>query len=787
MTIILALALFLQAADRQVVITVRDTQGLAVHGARITLTEQQGSTRKTVVSSTDGARIEGLGPGVYDVRIEASGFAVKTVSADLRSQPSATLNVDLELARLTEERVEVVTRTEQLVGDVPASVSVVRAEVFQQSPAIAADDVLRQVPTFSLFRRTSSLAAHPTNQGVSLRGVGPSGAGRTLVLIDNVPFNDPFGGWVYWTRIPVASVERVEMVEGANSSVYGNYALGGVINIVTTPPEGRTFTLRTSIAGRTTHKVDVFGASAWDKFGIAAEGSVFDTNGYWVVPETEGGFPLRGIIDSRATVDYENFNLKTDFTPTDGITAFLRGGYFSEDRVNAKGPTTIGIAQPSENNHTIWKTVNGGVRIRFGDQSDLQARLWGNFETFHSNFHALPFAPDRNSSRLTVLQRVPTNDTGGMAQWSRALGSRNYFTIGTDWRWVDGDSNETVMNSPGSTAPMTYRVSGGTQQSVGVFIQDLISITSRFQLTLSGRLDHWKNYDSHNLQTSATTGQPLATNRPSCNDEPNNPNCLADKDNTIGSPRIGAVYHVNDTVSVWGSVSWGFRAPTLNELYRQFAVGTVTTLANDQLGPERLVGGEGGVTVSPHRNLTWRSTWFVNKFTNPISNVTIVKTPTATTRQRQNLGKAKIWGLQSDVEYRFANYWHVAMAYLYDVAKVTEARADAEGNSLVGKYLAEVPMHRGSVELAYSNPKFVTASASLQITGGQYDDDLNTLWLPYYNTVDINVSRNLTRGLQAFFGVQNLFDRVFYVQRNPTTNGAPLLVTGGLEWKWNGR
>jgi outer membrane receptor protein involved in Fe transport len=785
MRIVLALALLLQTAGgRQVDITVRDTQGLSIEGARITLTEQQGTTRKTAVTTREGARIEGLGAGLYDVRVDAEGFATQTVPADLRNQ-NATVNVDLEVARLIEEHVNVVTRTEQQIGDMPASVTLVRAEEIRQSPAVAADDVLRQVPTFSLFRRTSSLAAHPTTQGVSLRGVGPSGAGRTLVLIDNVPFNDPFGGWVYWTRVPLANVERVEMIEGANSSVYGNYALGGVINIVTTPPEGRTVTLRTSIAGRATSKVDFFGANAWDKFSIAAEGSVFDTNGYYVVPEAEGGFPLRGVVDSRATVDYENINLKTIFNPTDRISGFLNGGYFSEDRVNAKGPTTIGIPTPNEYNNTIWKTVNGGARIRLPDESDLQARLWGNFETFHSNFLALPNNPFRDASRLTLNQRVPTNDTGGMAQWSRALGGRNFITVGTDWRWIKGESVETAMNGT-STGPATFRTSGGTQLSTGVFVQNLFSVTPRLQLTMSARLDHWRNYNSHNLQTSATTGLPLATNRPSCNVD-STVLCLADKDNTVGSPRVGALYHLTDTVSVWSSLSWGFRAPTLNELYRQFAVGSVTTLANDQLGPERLVAGEGGVTVAPTRNLTWRSSYFVNKFTNPISNITINQTPTATTRQRQNLGKARIWGLQSDVDYRFLNFWHVSMAYLYNVAKVTESRADFTGTSLVGKQLAEVPRHRGSIELAYSNPKFVTVSASLQITGGQYDDDLNTLWLPYYNVVDINVSRNLTHHLQAFFGVQNLFDRVFYVQRLPTTTGAPVLVTGGLEWKWNGK
>jgi iron complex outermembrane recepter protein len=786
MSIFLALALLIQTAGgRQVDVTVTDAQGLTIEGARVIVTEQQGTLRKTAISTTDGARFENLGAAVYDVRVEMSGFATKTGTADLRTATNATLKVELELARLSEERVNVITRTEQVIGDMPASSTVLRAEEIEQSPAVAADDILRQVPTFSLFRRTSSLAAHPTAQGVSLRGVGPSGASRSLVLIDDIPFNDPFGGWVYWTRVPLASVERVEMIEGTNSSVYGNYALGGVINIVTTPPEGRTVKIRTSIAGRATHKIDFFAANAWDKFSIAAEGTNFDTNGYYVVPELEGGVPLRGSIDTRATVDYDNFNLKMDYSPTDRITGFLRGGYFSEDRVNAKGPTNFGIIVPTELNNTIWKSVNAGVRIRFADDGDLQARAWGNFETFHSNNHGLQPAGSRNGSRLTLMQRVPTNDTGGMVQYSRPLGSWNFVTVGTDWRWVDGDSLEQVMNTA-STAVINNRTSGGTQVSAGVFVQDLMTITDRLQLTLSARMDHWKSYDAHNLNVDPATGAPLASNRPSCNDD-SSVQCLSDKKNTVGNPRIGALYHLTDSVSVWGSLGWGFRAPTLNELYRQFAVGSTTTLANDQLGPERLTAGEGGVTYSPTRNITWRSSWFVNKFTNPVSNVTTNVVGTTVTRQRQNLGKTRIWGLQSEVEYRPQNYWRVALSYLYDVAKVTESREDFTGASLVGKYLAEVPMHRGSVELSYSNPRFVTASAAMYITGGQYDDDLNTLWLPYYNTFDFNVSRKLTRGFEAFFGIQNVLDREFYVQRNPTSVGGPRLITGGLEWTWNGR
>src|SRR6202008_1543322 len=114
-----------------------------------------------------------------------------------------------------------------------------------QSPALAADDILRLVPTFSLFRRSSSLASHPTTQGVSLRGIGPSRVTPSLVLMDGVPFNDPFGGWVYWTRVPLDTIDRIEVVDGSSSSLYGNYAMGGVINIVSSRPSRRTVELKT--------------------------------------------------------------------------------------------------------------------------------------------------------------------------------------------------------------------------------------------------------------------------------------------------------------------------------------------------------------------------------------------------------------------------------------------------------------------------------------------------------------------------------------------------------------
>src|SRR5687767_2616850 len=138
----------------------------------------------------------------------------------------------LVLAQLTETITVTATRTETRVADTPASVVVLSREAVESSAAPTLDDALRQVAGFTLFRRTGSRVANPTSQGVTLRGVGASGASRALVLDDGVPLNDPFGGWVYWGRVPRASLERVEVLRGGASDLYGSSAMGGVIQFI---------------------------------------------------------------------------------------------------------------------------------------------------------------------------------------------------------------------------------------------------------------------------------------------------------------------------------------------------------------------------------------------------------------------------------------------------------------------------------------------------------------------------------------------------------------------------
>jgi outer membrane receptor protein involved in Fe transport len=250
----------------------------------------------------------------------------------------------------------------------------------------------------------------------------------------------------------------------------------------------------------------------------------------------------------------------------------------------------------------------------------------------------------------------------------------------------------------------------------------------------------------------------------------------------VVSPRIGALYRVHDRLSVWGDIGSGFRAPTLNELYRRFSQGAVVTLANPALGPERLTGGEVGVNVMPLSRVTWRTTWFDNRVKDPVANVTIAPPNLI---QRQNLGRTRIWGVQTDVDYRVGRTLRIGGAYIYDVAKVLENPANP---ALVGLRLAQVPTHRGTFQVQYSDPRFVTIAFDLQASGAQYDDDLNTSSrvLPRYSLSNLSVARDFGRRFEVFAAVQNMFDEEYFVGSLPTLVGAPRLVSAGFRVRIQG-
>ena len=191
------------------------------------------------------------------------------------------------------------------------------------------DDKLRQVPGFSLLRRSGSQTANPTSQGVSLRGLGASGASRALVLADGIPLNDPFGGWIYWARVPQSSLNEVQIVPGGVSALYGNDALGGVVNLETRTAVQTDAFIQGSYGNENSPFGSGWGAIRFGQWAVAASGEGFRTDGYIDVPQD-----IRGTVDTPVASQYGSGNLRLERLFGDRGRIFLNGTLYGEDRQN---------------------------------------------------------------------------------------------------------------------------------------------------------------------------------------------------------------------------------------------------------------------------------------------------------------------------------------------------------------------------------------------------------------------------------------------------------------------
>lgn len=425
------------------------------------------------------------------------------------------------------------TRSESRLTDTPSSVVVVSRKALQMTAAATVDDALRQVPGFTLFRRTGSRVANPTSQGVSLRGVGASGASRALVIDDGIPLNDPFGGWVYWGRVPREALQRVEIVRGGASDLYGSSAMGGVVQFIRRGASP-AISLDASAGSQSARAASAFAAT--DAGSIAVD--LLETGGYVLVDRSQ-----RGAVDRPAGTSHAAIDLTMGRRPL-----FIRGSFYRESRNNGT---------PLQTNDTTIRQIAAGASGR-----GFIVRAWGSDQDYAQTFSAV--GTGRNSERLTVDQRVPSRSGGASVQWSHAMASNQALVTGVDARQVSGSSRE--LQPSGARTD-----SSGRQRTAGAFIEDAIALRD-LSITAGLRFDGWRNFDA------GRNGAPLAS-----------------RGDSAVSPRLAVLYRPSSSpVAFTASAYRAFRAPTLNELYRGFRAGNVVTLANESLAPERLSAFELG-------------------------------------------------------------------------------------------------------------------------------------------------------------------------------------------------
>ncbi len=709
--------------------TVVDISGAVVPDAEVVITSTDGRT-VTVRSDADGIFVA----GVFAARVRVASEGFETV--DIPVSGPAAVRIVLRPTNFADTVVVTATRGERL--PTAASSTVLTAAELSNMAAGSLDDALRSTPGFTLFRRSSSRVANPTTQGVTLRGVSGSGASRTLVLADGVPLNDPFGSWVYWNRIPVAAVDRVEVVRGATGDLYGAGSLGGVVQLLTLQPT-RT-RLRATVDGGShdTFRGSLFAGverNGWNASG-AYEG--VNTAGVFVI-----GSEVRGPLDARADSDY-----RTGFFSVGRRVAnwhaSVRGAGYTEERGNGT---------PVQVNSTDWRQVSveaGG----FVGGGVLEVHGVGSSQDYYQTFSFV--APGRVTERLTFEQTIDTSHRGFNAQFSR-LFNRVTVIVGTDYRNTESHQDELRyalvggVNTPSGPFP-----SGGTERVLAGYARGSINATDAITLELGARADAWHSEPEDAAQPT--------------------------KDVKFVSPRAAVSYRAG-RYQVQASAYYANRTPSLNELHRRFAVGNAVTNANPLLEPETLTGVEGGVLTQFGR-ASLRATAFVNNLDGAIANVTLSQTPQQIIRQRQNSDTIRATGVEFEFDTRLTSSLS-ANGQL--VLTSSHFRGSVATPALEGNDVPQVPVWQGGFSITWAEPRLFTAATQVRFSGDQFDDDLNTpaFVLKKYAVWDATVSRQIVRGLHGFVAIENILDREFDTARTPIRSiGWPRTVRAGARITW---
>ena len=619
----------------------------------------------------------------------------------------------------------------------PASVRLVTSEELRSSAPVTLDDRLRRVPGFELFRRSSSLVANPTSQGISLRGLGSTAASRTLVLEDEIPLNDAFGGWIFWDELPELSVSSVTVVRGGASDLYGSSAIGGVVEMrPVTAQRNRAELLSSEGSFHTFDEAGLLSRTRGGWSGLAT-GGIVRTDGYILVASEQ-----RGPVDVDANLHAANGRVTSERNWIGG-RAFLLGNVLNEARGNGTPLTTNGTRLWRYEAGLDWSptAAHGG---------SLLLRGYGSAEHFRQSFSSVNGT--RSLETLTRKVNTPSDQLGGALRWTQPLGPRLVVLGGADTRDVRGADRE-VATITGIATAISAR-----QRQTGVYGEALWT-PRQWTLSAGARIDHFQNFDASQTQPTAKT--------------------LPQITETVANPRLGLVRRLGPSLALTTMGFRAYRSPTENELYRSGQVGQELTLSNPMLRSERATGWETGAVLTPvHWNATMRISYFWTIVNRPITALTINTTPTAITKQRANLGQIASRGVALDGEWRLRPWLTAVGGYQYADATVT--RFD-QNPSLVGSWIPQVPHQTGTMQLLANEKRWGTLGLEARMSGQQFDDDANTFRLSGFFALNASASHTFHDRYEVFAAGENLLDRRIQVGRTPVlTLGQPQSVRAGV-------
>lgn len=680
-----------------------------------------------------------LPAGRYEVLITALGREPHRDSVSVVVGQTTTYDASLTQGSLLLSSVIVsATRSPTEAKLVASTVNVLTSHEISTSPARETQDMLREMPGVEL-PRTSSLVGG-TAQIVSIRGVDE---GRTAVLFDGIPVNDAWGEWIDWGRVPKGMLDRVEVVEGGVSSLYGaNGGIGGIIAFYSRPlaPGAVNMNVETGSRGAR-HGFFSAGIPIAGALTANVSGDYQQGGGYTLLDPA-----VRGAVDNPSTVTQRNAYMRFTYAPSAEWSAFVTGHLFGDSRNLGTALTFANRQQQNVDVGYDHANVAGGS---FG------VRAWDGHQDEHQRSSTIRASRVGEDSSLTAL--IPSHDWGVTAQWSRKVPGLETFGLGADYRKMSGNFDEVDFNTtcPGANCGTIVRsvLSGGNQALSGAYLQAIANPFTPLRIEATARVDRWQNNDGQSVDAAAGTV------------------AYADKSVTAFDPRIGIRYQVMSMLSLHGALYKAFRAPNLAELYRKQISGTSITLPNPDLAPESALGREIGLDFQPFDQVQVKGTYYVADYRDFNSPVQIAAGPPAV-RERLNVQQAKSKGIEAYVAVRPIASVFISGSVNYDDDRVVAGPA----GTVVGAHFNRVPSPRQNIRAMYTSAMLGEYTLIWRHEG--QTTTLQGVPLEPFTVVDAHFRHELVNGLRGFVGVENLGDKQYQVNLSGT--GAATLISYGM-------
>lgn len=612
---------------------------------------------------------------------------------------------------------------------VPESVAILSADQIRATPAKSLDDILRTVPSVNLPAASSSMI-NPALNTASMRGLGGS---RALILLDGVPLNDPFFGYVQWSQLPLESIDRVEVVRGGNSALWGNYAMGGVINVISRAPDAQRFTLSGGAGSQGLWRGDGHAAiRPSDALGLSVSASAYHSDGYITVrPQDKGAITVPSKFDAFST----RAALRVDLGSA--TSASLWSSYHQ---------TAQTLRTPRNTNRQRLWYLGGDITHDFGTSALTATAFRVGSHYVIANVDTPPGVAVGTAEYVQNRHITPATNAGASLTWSlRGEGVLRLLSIGGDYQAISG-SDLGLIYSPASAVIRTD-TGRGRQSFAGAFVQVNLAPLDGLDLLASGRYQYFRNHDGYD-------GSPTRLG------------AVPPSHATSFDPRISLRYAVSPHLAVRAGANRAFRAPSLNALYRSFTTRIAVVKSNAALKPETMTSWEAGVDVT----LPWlrvQASYYDSRVRDLITTRRLVagELPAGFVAGTLaiNAGRARARGVEADASLRFTPRLSATLGYAFADSIIT---ANPNEPASVGLQLGGVPRHSASARVDYKVAGRWQAGTRLRWHARYYSDNLQRLPIDEQCVVDVSASVRLSPRIEAFGQVENLFDQMRIVDNS---------------------